>query len=142
VLRHAVHNPAEVQPWLHAELFADPLHRDVLQALADGPSPADAVATSPPAVADLLARLVAEEPRSEDPFHAVRLLLLEVAQRELRELSLTTASVGDPAADLADTALLHRCSRDLAPEQRDVDTSVVAANRLLAWLRQRVGDGG
>jgi hypothetical protein len=90
----------------------------------------------------MLARLVAEEPRSEDPFHAVRLLLLDVTQRELRELSLTTASVGDPAADLADTALLYRWSRDLAPEQRDVETSVVAANRLLAWLRHRVGDGG
>jgi hypothetical protein len=113
-----------------------------LRALAEAGSPAAAVAANPSPVADLVARLVMDEPRSE-PFHAVRLLLRDVAQRKLKELSFTTGTVPDPDVVLADSAFLKRCIGDLAPDQRDAGRSVVAAERLLAWLRHgsETGDG-
>jgi DNA primase len=137
VLRHAVHSPDEVREWLHPELFADPLQREALQVLGEAASPAAAVAASPAPLADFLARLVVDEPRSE-PFEAVRRQLTEIARSAVGDLRLAGAGVDDSAAALADLAFLGRCIDDL----RNADTSVVAANRLLAWLRQRVGDGG
>jgi DNA primase len=137
VLRHAVHNREEVRPWLRVELLGDPLHRQVLEALDSAPSAADALAAAPPAVADLLARLVVDEPSSE-PFETVRRLLTEVARAELAELRVRSASVPDSADLLADSAFLLRCIDDL----RDPEASVGAADRLLAWLTEKAGDGG
>jgi hypothetical protein len=88
-------------------------------------------------VADLLARLLVEEPTSE-PFDAVRRLLTEVARRRIRTLRLVGAASGDPAQALSDLAFLNRAIDDL----RDPGAAADAADRLLAWLGQRVGDGG
>jgi hypothetical protein len=137
VLRHAVHDPGEVGPWLHAALFDDPIHAGAYEALLDAETHAEALALSPPAVADLLARLMVEEPTSH-PFDAVRRLLTEVARREIGTLRLVSASADDPARALADLAFLNRVIDGL----RDQAAAVESAERLLAWFEERVGDGG
>ncbi|HZA86395.1 MAG TPA: toprim domain-containing protein, partial [Acidimicrobiales bacterium] len=137
VLRHAVHNPGEVGRWLDAALFDDPIHAGAYEALLDAETHAEALASSPPAVADLLARLMVEEPTSQ-PFDAVRRLLTEVARREIGTLRLVSASVDDPARALADLAVLNRVIDGL----RDQAAAVESAERLLAWFEERVGDGG
>jgi DNA primase len=137
VLRHAIHDPEAVSHWLTGELFDDPVQASVYQALLGADTHAAALAASPPEVADLLARLLVEEPTSE-PFDAVRRLLTEVARRRIRTLRLVGATSGDPAQALSDLAFLDRAIDDL----RDPDAAADAADRLLAWLGQRVGDGG
>jgi DNA primase len=137
VLRHAIHDPEAVSPWLARELFDDPVQAGVHQALLGADTHAAALASAPPDIADLLARLLVEEPTSE-PFDAVRRLLTEVARRRIRTLRLVGATSGDPAQALSDLAFLNRAIDDL----RDPDAAADAADRLLAWLGQRVGDGG
>jgi hypothetical protein len=137
VLRHAIHNPAAVSRWLAGDLFDDPVQGGVYRALLESDTHADALATAPPQVSDLLARLLVEEPTSE-PFDAVRRLLTEVARRRIGTLRLVGATSGDPAQALAELAFLNRAIDDL----RDPSAAAESADRLLAWLGQRVGDGG
>lgn len=142
VLRHAVHNPDEVARWLREEAFTVPLHRHVLEALAESQANGvklldTAATTASPALADLVTRLIVEEPRSE-PFDAVRRLLTEVARTELANLRLTAASSDDPGDTLADSAFLSRCIDDL----RSTADALGAADRLVAWLSRRFGDQG
>jgi DNA primase len=137
VLRHAIHDPEAVSRWLARELFDDPVQAGVHQALLGADTYAAALASAPPDVADLLARLLVEEPTSE-PFDAVRRLLTEVARRRIRTLRLVGATSGDPAQALSELAFLNRAIDDL----RDPAAAADAADRLLAWIGQRVGDGG
>ena len=137
VLRHAIHNPGAVSRWLTDDLFGDPVQAGVYRALLESDTHAAALATAPPRVSDLLARLLVEEPTSE-PFDAVRRLLTEVARREIGTLRLVGATNGDPAQALSDLAFLNRAIDDL----RDPSAGAESADRLLAWLGQRVGDGG
>ncbi|HEY3144671.1 MAG TPA: DNA primase [Acidimicrobiales bacterium] len=141
VLRHAVHNRDEVAPWLRVELFADPLHGELFETLvradSTGVPVTQAISDASPDVADLLAQLVVGEPTSE-PFDAVRRLLTESARAELAELRLQAGSDVESSDLLADSAFLSRCMLDL----RDAEASVAAADRLLAFLGKRVGDGG
>ena len=137
VLRHAIHNPEAVSRWLADDLFEHPVQAGVYGALLDAESHADALATAPSQIADLLARLLVEEPTSE-PFDAVRRLLTEVARRRIVTLRLVSATSGDPAQTLSELAFLNRAIDDL----RDPRAAADSADRLLAWLGQRVGDGG
>ena len=137
VLRHAIHDPEAVSRWLSAELFDDPVQAGAYQALLESDTHTAALAIAPPPVADFLARLMVEEPSSE-PLDAVRRLLTEVARRRIGTLRLVGATTGDPAQALSDLAFLNRAIDDL----RDPDTGADSADRLLAWLNERVGDGG
>ena len=137
VLRHAVHDPGAVGRWLDAALFDDDVHRGAYQALLDADTHADALASSPPEVADLLARLLVAEPDSE-PFDAVRLLHMETARRHIAAVRLAGAQDADGTQALADLATLTRIMDGLRSSQ----TAAESADRLLAWLGDRVGDGG
>jgi DNA primase len=137
VLRHAIHNPEAVSRWLADSLFEDPVQAGVYRALLDAETHADALATAPSQIADLLARLLVEEPTSE-PFDAIRRVLTEVARRRIGTLRLVSATSGDPAQTLSELAFLNRAIDDL----RDPRAAADSADRLLAWLGQRVGDGG
>jgi hypothetical protein len=88
-------------------------------------------------VADLLARLLVVEPESE-PFDAVRLLHMEVARREIASVRLVGATDTDGTRALTDLAMLTRVMDGL----RNGQTAAESADRLLAWLGERVGDGG
>jgi hypothetical protein len=98
---------------------------------------AEALASSPPEVADLLARLLVDEPASE-PFDAVRLLLMEFARREIATVRLGAATATDGTQALTDLATLTRVIDGL----RNGQTAAESAGRLLAWLEDRVDDGG
>jgi hypothetical protein len=88
-------------------------------------------------VADLLARLLVAEPESE-PFDAVRLLHMETARRHIAAVRLAGARDADGTQALADLATLTRIMDGL----RNGQTAADSADRLLAWLADRVGDGG
>jgi DNA primase len=137
VLRHAIHDPEAVSRWLSAGLFDDPVQTGAYQALLESDTHTAALAIAPPPVADLLARLMVEEPSSE-PLDAVRRLLTEVARRRIGTLRLVGATTDDPTRALSDLAFLNRAIDDL----RDPDAAADSADRLLAWLNERVGDGG
>jgi DNA primase len=136
VLRHAVHDPEAVGRWLDAALFDDPVHRGVYQALVDADTHADALASAEPEVSDLLAQLLVAEPQSE-PADTVRLLHMEVARRQAAMLRLMGADA-DGTQTLTDLALLSRVLNGL----RNPQTAAESGDRLLAWLAERVGDGG
>ncbi|HKY69213.1 MAG TPA: hypothetical protein VJM49_22675, partial [Acidimicrobiales bacterium] len=136
-LRHAVHDPGSVGQWLDAELFDDPVQRGAYEALLDADTHADALAAASPEVADLLARLLVAEPESE-PFDAVRLLHLEVARRHIAAVRLAGVRDTDGTQALTDLAVLTRIADGL----RNSQSSAESADRLLAWLADRVGDGG
>jgi DNA primase len=133
VLRHAVHAPEDVGQWLDAALFDDPVHRGAFQALVDADTHADALAAAEPEVADLLARLLVAEPTSE-PFDAVRLLCMDVARRHIAAVRLAAAGDADATRALTDLVELTRISDGL----RNPRTAAESADRLLAWLAERV----
>jgi DNA primase len=137
VLRHAVHDPGAVGRWLDEALFDDPVQLGAYRALIAAGGPAEAQAGAPPAVADLLARLRVDEPTSE-PFDAVRLLHMEVTRREVAAIRLAAAATTDGTRALTDLAVLTRIMDGL----RNPQTAAASADRLLAWLEDRVGDGG
>jgi hypothetical protein len=134
VLRHAVHDPEAVDPWLDAALFDDPVLLGAYEALLASDTHAAAMASAPPAVADLLARLLVDEPSSE-PFDAVRLLCMEVARREIAAVRLAAATATDGTQALTDLATLGRVLDGLRSSQ----TASESADRLLAWLEHRDG---
>jgi DNA primase len=136
VLRHAVHDPGAVGVYLVAELFDDPLLLGAYEALVGSDTHAAAMASAEPAVADLLARLVVEEP-SSDPLDAVRLLHIEVARREMAAVRLEAATAADGTQALTDVATLGHVIDGL----RSVQTAAGSADRLLAWLEDRVREG-
>jgi hypothetical protein len=126
-----------VARWLAPAMFDDPVQMDVYQALLDADTHADALASAPPEVADLLARLLVVEPDSE-PFDAVRLLHMEVARREIAAVRLAGAGEADGTRALTDLAALTRVVDGL----RNGQSAAGSAERLLAWLAERVGDEG
>jgi DNA primase len=132
VLRHAVHDPEAVGPWLDAVLFDDPVLLGAYEALLASDTHAAAMASASPAVADLLARLLVDEPSSE-PFDAVRLLCMEVARREIAAVRLAAATETDGTQALTDLATLGRVIDGLRSSQ----TATESADRLLAWLEHR-----
>ena len=137
VLRHAVHNPEAVGPWLDAELFTDSVQRAVYDALVAHDTHVEALAAVPEEVADLLARLLVDEPTSE-AFDAVRRLHTEAAHREINGIALAAATEADGTQALADLTTLTRVIDGLRQQQSSADS----AKRLLAWLADRVGNGG
>jgi DNA primase len=137
VLLHAVHDPAAVGRWLDAALFDDPVQRAAYELLLSHDTHAEALAAAPPDVADLLARLLVEEPTS-DPFDPVRRLYTEVTRREIARVRLAASTASDGTRALADVATLTAVMDGL----RHVETATDSAGRLLAWLGERVGDGG
>jgi DNA primase len=136
VLRHAVHDPEAVGEYLVPALFDDPVLLGAYEALVGTETYTDAISSAEPAVADLLARLVVDEPSSE-PLDAVRLLHIEVARREMAALRLASATEADGTQALTDVATLSRVIDGL----RSVQTASGSADRLLAWLEDRGREG-
>jgi len=68
----------------------------------------------------------------------VRRLHTEVARREIKAVALRSAGADDGTQVLTDLTTLRRIVEDL----RHAETAADAAGRLLAWLEERVDDGG
>jgi len=136
-LRWAVHRPEAVADRLEEILFADDRNRRAFEALAGADSNAQAIEDAPPDVADLLRRILVEEPpivddRVTDPVDAVVYnLLRESARRALLDLqALARSGSGDLAAPGADVGRIRLWLEQLD----DPATGREAAERLLAWL--------
>jgi DNA primase len=66
LLLYAVHNPASVEEWLDARLFADPIARTAFEAVVDADDFHDALDATEGPVRDLLERVAVEEPVADD----------------------------------------------------------------------------
>jgi hypothetical protein len=97
------------------------------------PTVPEAIDAADAAVAELLARLAAEEVDS-DPFDAVTRLLTERAKREAQALVPRVNAEPDLQADVQ---WLMQCQHQLS----DPSTAAAAADQLVAWLGSR-GEGG
>ena len=117
-----------VRPWLHEALFEDPVHRAAFCSLdAAGGDLRAAVALAEPAAAELLQRLVVEEPAEDPPlevFHLIR-------TAALREVGRLRAE-----GDAETIAYVRRLEQQLISEEGGPD----AAAQLLGWLETRVGE--
>jgi DNA primase len=134
VLRHVLHDWTSVEPWIqYEELFEHDLHALAFRALMAHPTVPEAIEAADPAVADLLARLAAEEVDSE-PFDAVVRLLTERARREVAALVPRIAAEPDLQQE---QQWLTQCIDHL----RDPNAAAGAAEALVAWLGSN-GDGG
>ncbi|MDE3086973.1 MAG: hypothetical protein KGJ77_09430, partial [Acidobacteriota bacterium] len=132
-LRLAVHRPEAVAARLEPFLFPDPLQRRAFGVLAGAETlqlAMEEAEEDDPQVADLLRRLVVEEP-AEDADAVIVQLVRIAARRALGDLESQARLSPEAFAELAPlTARLHHDLEDLdAP-----DGGVIAADRLLAWL--------
>jgi DNA primase len=134
VLRHVLHDWDSVEHWIrYEELFESDLHAMAFRALMAHPTVPEAIEAADPGVADLLARLAAEEVDSE-AFDAVVRLLTERARHEVT--SMVTRVAAEP--DLQrEQQWLTQCIDQL----RDPNAAAAAADQLVAWLGSR-GEGG
>ncbi|MDP1821265.1 MAG: DNA primase [Acidimicrobiales bacterium] len=134
VLRHVVHAWADVEPWIcYEDLFLSDLHAMAFRALMQQPTVPEAIQAADPGVADLLARLAAEEVDSQ-PFDAVVRLLTERARLEIRNLVAQVAA--DPELQRVQQWLTHTVD-----QLRDPTTAHAAADQLVAWLGSRGEEG-
>ena len=93
-LKLAVHRPDDVADRVHAVLFADPVQRQAFVALLENDSVHEAVETASPEVANVLRRVIVEEPMSGDPElgdpvdSVVAVLLHAATRRALAEIEV------------------------------------------------------
>jgi len=136
-LKLALHCPDLVADRLEEVLFDDPLQRRAFTALAASASVGEAVDRADPEVADLLRRLIVEEPvipddQSTDPAAPViAQLVREAARRALGELQAEGRTGRRDLAEVAkETATVRRWIEDLD----DAELCGVATSLLVAWL--------
>jgi DNA primase len=132
-LRHAVHDPDEVMPFLTDVLFADERNAAALRALVGAATLHDALATTDPGAAEVLQRLAVEETDSE-PLDAVARLVEEAARRELRAYEAEVRRANQAVRDLGPVKL---AIEDL----REPDCRREAIEQLVAWLGSRRSEG-
>jgi DNA primase len=117
-----------VRPWLHESLFDDAVHRAAFRALDEASGVlAVALQEAEPGAAELLQRLVVEEP-AEEPAQEVFHLIRTAALREVGSLR----AAGDFQA-LREVRLLEQ-------QLIDPEAGPDAAAQLLGWLETRVGE--
>ena len=141
----AVHEPGMMAGRINEALFADPLQRAALRALAGAASLHEAIEGAGDEVADLLRRLAVTEPDA-DPDQTVTALARTAAQVSLGEIEADARQAeaeGDPARLAAAGAAISWLKSELEivqePGTADRTTPAVtdAANRLVAWLSER-----
>jgi DNA primase len=129
-LRHAIHDPVAVAPYLRDMLFAGEDTLAAYRALAHAATFHDAVARADPEVAELLARLAVEETDS-DPLDVVARLVEEAARREVARIEVE-ARQGNFVVALGQKLAIERLRQ---PEYRSE-----AMGELVAWLGSRSED--
>ena len=139
-LKLAVHRPEDVADRVHAVLFADPVQRLAFEALLENDSVHDAVETASPEVANVLRRVIVEEPMSGDPElgdpvdSVVTVLVRGAARRAMTDIE-AEARAGDDAwqSRVAETAQVRLWLDQLDDPGAGRD----AADRLVVWLADR-----
>ena len=137
-LKLAVHRPDDVADRVHAVLFADPVQRRAFVALLENDSVPEAVETASPEVANVLRRVIVEEPLTGDPElgdpvdSVVAVLLHAAARRALTEIEIESRAGGDASRD-AETRQVRHWLEQLDDPAAGRD----AADRLVGWLAGR-----
>ncbi|HUO49066.1 MAG TPA: DNA primase, partial [Acidimicrobiales bacterium] len=133
-LKLSVHRPEETADRVHAVLFTDPVQRAAFVALLEHDSVHEAVEAAPPEVANLLRRVIVEEPTAGDPAlgdpvdSVVTVLLHGATRRALADVEATTRAGGGAwQATAAETAQVRRWLDQLD----DPSTGRDAADRLV-----------
>jgi DNA primase len=134
-LRLAVAHPAEVLPQLHEVLFDDERNQAAFRALAAaGGDLHAAVADADPLVEEHLSRLAVED-TDADVIDVRRMLLRDLAQREIAEIEGAVSSSDDFAARAQLVGWLKTRIEAIAP---DAPPDPTGEDELLGWLAQRV----
>ncbi|MCB1004507.1 MAG: toprim domain-containing protein, partial [Acidimicrobiales bacterium] len=129
-LRLAVHDPEAIGPLLDEVLFADELHAAVFRALAPGGTMHEVLERCDPRAAELLQRLVVEEPAG-DADNVASLLTAAAARRALRRLDAENRRDFDPDRSRR-IAWLKLAIEQVDPDDPDQE----ARAQLLAWLAE------
>jgi len=130
-LRLAIAEPTAVLPLLHPVLFDEPLHRAALAALVDADGDLHgAVEDADPLVGELLSRLAVEETPAE-PEDVRRLLLRDLALRELDRLHVASRTAEDFATYAQTIGWLKHRIESVGP---DAPPDRMGEDELLAWL--------
>lgn len=132
-LRLAVHQPEKVARRLEPVLFADALQRRAFEALLASESlqgALDAADEGDPELADLLRRLVVEEPTADADDVVVQLVRV-ASRRALADVEAQARLSPDSISRLA--PVITRVRRDLDALD-EPEAGITAADRLLAWL--------
>ena len=132
-LRLAIHQPEWVAERLEEVLFADELHLAAYRALAGAQELHEAIDHADPGAAALLQRLAVEEPAA-DPDDVIARLVEQAVDRALAELETEAKASDDRFAELAAVTGWVKLARE---QLRESEESIEAADRLVAWLRER-----
>jgi DNA primase len=136
-LRLAVHQPADVPPWVDGTLFADDVNLDAFEALCRADTLAEAIDRARPEAATLLQRLAVDSPPNADGDDIVRRLVHAAGLRALSELQ----------AELRAQDATDEMRRDLQSLKQmtervlDATTGTEPAEQLVAWLVQLRTEG-
>ncbi len=137
-LKLAVHRPDDVADRVHAVLFVDPVQRQAFVALLENDSVPEAVETASPEVANLLRRVIVEEPLTGDPElgdpvdSVVAVLLHAATRRALTEIEVESRAGGDASRDAETRQVRHWLA-----QLDDLGAGRDAADRLVGWLAER-----
>jgi hypothetical protein len=131
-LRLAVHQPADVGPYLDAALFADRLNAAAYLALVDADTLPEAIEGAHPQVAQLLSRLAVEETDAE-PVDVVCRLVTEAVRRAVADLVAEARHADDPMPVLQTQHWLV----GKLDELRDPHSRLAALEQLVAWITDR-----
>lgn len=118
--------------WVSESLFRDELALAAYRALASTDSLRDAIDRADPAAADLLQRLAVDDTEAE-PHDVVFRLIQEAGRRAMQELNERARREPDAMDVLAESTWLGQ----RIDEMNDPDSTVEAAEQLLAWLADR-----
>ena len=118
--------------WVSESLFRDELALAAYRALASSESLREAIERADPAAADLLQRLAVDDTEAE-PHDVVFRLIQEAGRRAMQDLNEQARREPDAMAVLAESTWLGQH----IDQMNDPDTTVEAAEQLLAWLADR-----
>ncbi len=132
VLQVAVHCPELVPDIVTVDLFFDPHHREIFQALLEAGTLFDAIDNTAGSAQVILQGLMVDPPEDMDQQRAERLvgrLVDEAATRELKRLESVARTTDDPGVGRRVADLHHGLV-----QLRDHNWQIADARGLLAWL--------
>ena len=132
VLQVAVHQPELVPDIVTVDLFFDPHHREIFQALLEAGTLFDAIDNTAGSAQVILQGLMVDPPEDMDQQRAERLVgrrVDEAATRELTRLASVARTTDDPGVGRRVAELHHGLVR-----LRDHNWQIADTRGLLAWL--------
>jgi DNA primase len=132
LLLYAVHEPALVEEWLDARLFADPVARAAFDAIEAADDFHDALAASDGPVRDLLERVAVEEPVGDDEPETLHVRLMANAVTPAAQRVLVAMLRAEDERSSSVKVLLNAIAS--AEGIGDWDAVQANANELLGWI--------